>query len=142
LTSTTSSGLTQCTLLRTSGDPKRLLRRGGTSSGIVDASNLISWSQQGPVRRDVDQLVSCGWIHSGAGRWISAKIQNQKPQGASIGCRLATFWATGSVVYRAVALSAIVTRDAASSTLVGATSLRLFIGNKRARKPLSPRIVS
>ena len=27
-------------------------------------------------------------------------------------------------------------RDAASSTLVGATSLSLFIGNKRARKPL------
>ena len=39
-------------------------------------------------------------------------------------------------LYRAVALSAIVTRDAASSTLVGATSLSLFIGNKRARKPL------
>ena len=42
----------------------------------------------------------------------------------------------GSVVYRAVALSPIVTRDAASSTLVGATSLSLFIGNKRARKRL------
>ena len=41
----------------------------------------------------------------------------------------------GSVVYRAVALSPIVTRDAASGTLVGATSLSLFIGNKRARKP-------
>jgi hypothetical protein len=50
----------------------------------------------------------------------------------------ATCWATGSVVYRAVALSAIVTRDAASNTLVGATSLSLFIGNKRARKPLRP----
>ena len=42
----------------------------------------------------------------------------------------------GSVVYRAVALSPIVTRDAASSTLVGATSLNMFIGNKRARKRL------
>jgi len=42
----------------------------------------------------------------------------------------------GSVVYRAVALSPIVTRDTASSTLVGATSLSLFIGNKRARKRL------
>ena len=39
-------------------------------------------------------------------------------------------------MYRAVALSAIITRDAALSTLVGATSLSLFIGNKRARKPL------
>jgi hypothetical protein len=37
----------------------------------------ISWSQQGPVRRDVDQLGDCGWVHSGAGRWIPAKIQNQ-----------------------------------------------------------------
>ena len=42
----------------------------------------------------------------------------------------------GSVVYRAVALSPIVTRDAASGTSVGATSLSLFIGNKRARKRL------
>jgi hypothetical protein len=33
-------------------------------------------------------------------------------------------------------VSAVVTRDAASSTLVGATSLSLFIGNNRARKPL------
>ena len=33
--------------------------------------------------------------------------------------------------------SAVVTRDAASSTLgAGATSLSLFIGNNRARKPL------
>ena len=48
----------------------------------------------------------------------------------------ATCWGTGSVVHKPVALSAIVTRDAASSTLVGATSLSLFIGNKRARKPL------
>ena len=55
----------------------------------------------------------------------------------------ATCWATGSVVYRAVALSAIVTRDAASSTLVGATSLSMFIGNKRARKQrIGPQIVS
>jgi len=30
----------------------------------------------------------------------------------------------------------VVTRDATSSTLVGATSLSLFIGNNRARKPL------
>jgi hypothetical protein len=31
LTSATSSGRTQCTRLSTSGDPKRLLRGGGTS---------------------------------------------------------------------------------------------------------------
>jgi hypothetical protein len=30
----------------------------------------------------------------------------------------------------------LVVRDAASSTLVGATRLSLFIGNNRARKPL------
>ena len=41
-----------------------------------------------------------------------------------------------SLGIRTVALSAIVTRDATSSTLVGATSLSLFIGNKRAGKPL------
>ena len=35
LTSATNSGRTQCTRLSASGDPKRLVRGGGTSSGIV-----------------------------------------------------------------------------------------------------------
>ena len=35
LTSATNSGRTQCTRLSTSGDPKRLVRGGGTSSEIV-----------------------------------------------------------------------------------------------------------
>jgi hypothetical protein len=41
-TSATSVGRTQCMRLRTSGDPKRLPRRGGTSSGIVAVASGCS----------------------------------------------------------------------------------------------------
>ena len=40
MTSATSSGRTQCTRLSTSGEPKRLLRGGGTSSGIFRSQRL------------------------------------------------------------------------------------------------------
>ena len=39
LTWTTSSGRTQCTRSRTSGEPKRLVRSGGASSGISGAAS-------------------------------------------------------------------------------------------------------
>ena len=39
LTSATSSGRTQCIRLRTKGDPKRLPRGGGTSSGILSVAS-------------------------------------------------------------------------------------------------------
>src|ERR1700730_11130254 len=42
LTSATSSGRTQCTRLRMSGEPKRLVRGGGTSSGISKVASGCS----------------------------------------------------------------------------------------------------
>jgi hypothetical protein len=42
-TSATSSGRTQCTRLSTKGDPKRLPRGGGTSSGIVSVASGCSF---------------------------------------------------------------------------------------------------
>jgi hypothetical protein len=41
-TSATSSGLTQWTRLRTSADPKRLVRGGGTSSGVLSVASGCS----------------------------------------------------------------------------------------------------
>jgi hypothetical protein len=44
LTSATSSGRTQCTRLKTSGDSKRLSRGGGTASGILSVES--GWNRR------------------------------------------------------------------------------------------------
>jgi hypothetical protein len=45
-TSATSSGRTQCTRLRTSGEPKRVPRGGGTSRGIVPVAKRLQPAPQ------------------------------------------------------------------------------------------------
>src|SRR5205085_3664402 len=71
-TSATSSGRTQCTRLSTSGDPKRLPRGGGTSSGILSVASGCSF------RHNPFQL---GGVDAGAG---AAGI-DQPPAGIVVG---------------------------------------------------------
>jgi uncharacterized protein YbaA (DUF1428 family) len=74
-TSATSSGRTQCTRPSTGGDPKRLVRGGGTSSGIVSVAKRLQAAPQPLKLGGVDAGAGAAGIDQPAARIIVGEQQ-------------------------------------------------------------------